>query len=718
MAVIPSTKQAFPFPSRDAHNAASTTTPHNAIPITTQGSFSLSEAINLADLKLPTTCNNLRIKSDGKNITMPGATSYQRLHNVSLNIVGNDHTGYDLEISTNTEKENANTEQDKTLTFELADGASIEITHAQAKTLGKITHDLIENCEATENDNNIFTLENTSLQTFSNYLDLCSNTRRSQDAIRPINAVALLKLADFLGNKRALQMCKFWVFQNMGVHLASTNKPLLQQRLLSLTELPYTLWADTETTHHGNTVIKPGLLKQVLCMAFPSTPLKDRSLDNRKFSIEKMYNDIAALQGKTPSETKKLIQMPQIHQSYSTVRSDLVRSIKCNAIDALTSCLNRTENLTNNGVFKEIEKRKALDPFRPSRYNHHEKSNILCNAIEAALPKTPGQTTHYECLELLLDTITTVCGPTVVADTLNSSRGLTLLNITAQANDFRALKMLIDAGAKGKNTGCLGEFAQNGNHEAIELLLSHGANPNEDFAILEAITHNQAATFESLLNAGAQLSGALYHQTKSPINLAAATGNIALINRLIDMGCAVDDIHQQEKLGTRTTEEYIMDNGRPYTYRVHRNVRINDYETPLLAALRKGQTETAIHLITQGADLNQPVRRKNALEAAVQGDCTSPSQTSNMRHLIEHHPSFIESTTPDVAAKCLRLAARSQQHELLELLLTQPVFSNKKVLRLKSENGKTAYQLYRKNEGARKDILKRLSTSPLPPFRK
>lgn len=630
------------------------------------------------------------------------------------------------------------------ITLNLKD-AEIYVSAEEAVRLGGIIKDAVTDFDQDSGPLE-HPLQQADLFTFEHYRKLCANPSSSnEDALTPVSAMRLLSLSDYIGNDTAVSACKAWLFEKADYGTANRNESLFQSRLLQLMlEVSPSLWIDDldhPANQHSRTpgtstpsVNKPGLLKQLLIMAYPSTPLRHPEQNSDPASsIEGLYNYLVKQHdaGRITSLYEPLnLEMPKESHHLRSITINIEKCLRTNSTDALSAIFSATTREGTQGYdrhlaryFREICKKTNLNASENSkseeRYengiNEDSHPNTFCDAIFEAIPQNEFQRSSSEALALYIKTIQKRCGPTIVEATLQSPRGDSLLRAAAAVNDFATVQLLMQAGArikhikrgKLKKPEAIASFSKFGNHQAVDFLLNAGDSPNAHKALYYAIKYNHHSVVDCLVSAGASLSGSRYKRNHTPINLAALLGRPEIVSLLESKGCDINTVHTRfARIPTgrleRNPNGYIEVS--EVTFRpIVEHCEMAIQETPLLTAISGGQLELASELLERGALMPATAW---TVHAAIESDLYAGGDDF-LQIVLDHYPQTLEALSVQQAGNLLRLVIERQNQTLLNKMLTLPIFTSDSVKRNKGlpqikspEDEVTAYKLYKSlNQG-------------------
>ncbi|KAJ3291366.1 hypothetical protein HK104_006161 [Borealophlyctis nickersoniae] len=182
------------------------------------------------------------------------------------------------------------------------------------------------------------------------------------------------------------------------------------------------------------------------------------------------------------------------------------------------------------------------------------------------------------------------------------------IHAAATCGSVDCLGVLLEAGADIEEVDedgwtALHYAARNGQAEAVQALLEHGANVNCTTTLGHRVMHfavlcDNVGVLTSLLDHGADIEQLTQIDADTeemgyyaPLQFAAYCGSLEAVNLLLDRGAAVEGVH----------DELV--------------------ESPLFAALRGQEIDTARALLTKGADMYRQVnnRRTTPLNIAAKG---------------------------------------------------------------------------------------------------
>jgi uncharacterized protein len=169
--------------------------------------------------------------------------------------------------------------------------------------------------------------------------------------------------------------------------------------------------------------------------------------------------------------------------------------------------------------------------------------------------------------------------------------GMTALLWAVHHDGFDTAKLLVDAGADVSamnryGVSPLSVACTNGNTAMVELLLEAGADPNTSLpggetVLLTAARTGKVGPVKALIARGAKVDGTEPRFGQTPVMWAAADGNAAVVEALIEAGADF-------------------------------NRRLDSGFTPLLFAVREGETEVVHTLLAAGADINENITPRKA----------------------------------------------------------------------------------------------------------
>jgi hypothetical protein len=645
------------------------------------------------------------------------------------------------------------------VTFELSNG-EIYLTDTEVIKLGGIIKDAATDFDET-NAPLCQPLRDVDQFVFDKYRKLCEcPSANNREALSPSVAMKLLNLSDYIGNEAAVNACKSWAFNNIHRMLASTSarhvNTLFHQRIQDLVlETPPALWAD-DLDHPANTscvksaqtaliantelsatptpsVNKPGFLKQLLIMAFPTLPLSNPAQDDRPIeSIEGIYNHIVreyesgrlehgALSFRLPDQdTTRLCSVEALH-----------RSLETNATDAFSHLFTRdfcnekspdydsslSKYIKSICAESQNSRNQSQNSIIPMDAKHH-----FYNAVSKAINGHHNGRANLEVLSLYISTMQARWGARTVERILESEGtvGERLLYAAAKSNDLEVVKLLVDAGApahdeNGRDTKAINVFSKVGNREAVQYLLDQGVSPDAEEALEIAIEHNRLDIVDCLVSAGATLSGNHYDSVDSPLNLAARFGRTEIFDRLLAAGCEINDVHvRNARIPTgkyhRNSNGHIEINERTLAAKAEK-ILVRLRESPLVTALSGGAVELATVLFNQGALLSD---EGWAAHEAVDGDLVDGGDRC-LKLLLKHYPNAFDKIGTEQAGKIIRDIAASGNEALLRSALELPALTTNEAKRSKgiapgrertgAPREITAYDIYRGKPQCQPELL-------------
>ena len=184
-------------------------------------------------------------------------------------------------------------------------------------------------------------------------------------------------------------------------------------------------------------------------------------------------------------------------------------------------------------------------------------------------------------------------------------RNATALMVAMTGNHESSAVALIDAGADPNGRGnsamnYLEDAAMSGMTGVVDALIRNGTDLDTygSSALHWAVSGGHTATARRLIDAGVDVNATISRSSRPLISTAAASGNTALVQLLLERGADIGQIdetnsplHPVATRGDTELAELLMANGTPSTANV------------VLAAMRNGHGETAAVLIN-GTDLD------------------------------------------------------------------------------------------------------------------
>ena len=163
-----------------------------------------------------------------------------------------------------------------------------------------------------------------------------------------------------------------------------------------------------------------------------------------------------------------------------------------------------------------------------------------------------------------------------------------------------------------------------GNINIIQLLLSHGADPNFPWGnsvLCEAVKNGDIEIVNLLLQYGANVNLRSGHWSRVPIHTAAKFNHFELIKILISHGADVNatdnkgitPLHLVSRFGNIRIVRFLVEHGADV------NAEDDDYGmTPLYKAIKHGNSEVIKFLINNGANVKFKCKNKTSLIMAVE----------------------------------------------------------------------------------------------------
>lgn len=278
-------------------------------------------------------------------------------------------------------------------------------------------------------------------------------------------------------------------------------------------------------------------------------------------------------------------------------------------------------NLINTQIYNEFTKKDnaqqlLLSPFYSAIYEGNRallkkllESGVSINGIEPTLGETP-LTWAIKAKQAGVAEDLIGNGSNLSATNKN---GFTPLYLAVQSNNMVAVELLIQHGAEVNQdvNGFTPVYvaAQNNFGEICSLLISAGANvtiDKEGFTPLyAAIKHNHVNIAEMLAKAGASINANVPQINSSLLHLAIYNGHLESTSFLIEQGA---DIEGRNPANDTPLLIAIVENHIEIVKKLLlSNVDINkgiDGFTPLYLSVNKGYEEIVTLLVNNGADLN------------------------------------------------------------------------------------------------------------------
>jgi uncharacterized protein len=243
----------------------------------------------------------------------------------------------------------------------------------------------------------------------------------------------------------------------------------------------------------------------------------------------------------------------------------------------------------------------------------------------------------------------------------------------------------------------------------VDSLLAKGADPNarstgdRPISVLESFISNpesdsaldgQIACIESLVKSGAQINAATSQQGDTPLMLAAARSNTALISRMLSLGASV---HAKTRLGMTALFQASL-SGRTENVQSLINAGANSNDTlsgsmagytPLLAAIVSGHEDTADALLKHSSKVT--VNSRSAIFPGHQSGSYTALVAAVEKGMTKLVPALlakgadINANGNDRGSTAIMVAGQQNNLNLLALLLQK-----KPNLEIKNAEGETA----------------------------
>ena len=265
----------------------------------------------------------------------------------------------------------------------------------------------------------------------------------------------------------------------------------------------------------------------------------------------------------------------------------------------------------------------------------------------------------------------------------------TPLSAAAGSKDMETLRLLLEAGAKTTCNGAspLVEAAKVGWQEGVQCLLESGADVNEEglwktdpsspeeevLPLICAVHSGNIAVVDQLLDAGAQLDPEEDESMDSALTQAVRDGSREMVTHLLERGASLEESHtwwdpplaEAIKCQDAAMVCLLLESGA--SVEKYFTEPFADFRTtPLCVAAMNEAEEVVRILIAAGAQVNDPTPRHTPLEiAASEGDV-------NMVRLLLELGADVNAPLPeDFSSGCTALmgAATSGVPEVVKLLL-------------------------------------------------
>lgn len=271
---------------------------------------------------------------------------------------------------------------------------------------------------------------------------------------------------------------------------------------------------------------------------------------------------------------------------------------------------------------------------------------------------------HTEIMAFLLDK-----GALIDAENDTQTSALTR---AATRGDQQTVAFLLSKGANmnplGDQRPALHAAAQQGHTETVQLLLSKGADINlqsgEGTALIAAAWYGHAETVNLLLSKGANI-GQQSNERGTALIAAAWNGHTETVDLLLSKGAKIDlQIDEQATvMNTPARPEFVT--GVDMLFGANREMQSGKGLTALIAAARKGHTETVELLLSKGANIH--------LQNNEQGTVLIAAARNGRYGIVE----LLLSKGADINVQndqlgsALTVAARNGQNKTVELLLSK-----------------------------------------------
>ncbi len=265
----------------------------------------------------------------------------------------------------------------------------------------------------------------------------------------------------------------------------------------------------------------------------------------------------------------------------------------------------------------------------------------------------------------------------------------TPLSAAAGSKDMETLRLLLEAGAKTTRNGAspLVEAAKVGWQEGVQCLLESGADANEEglwktdpsspeeevLPLICAVHSGNIAVVDQLLDAGAQLDPEEDESMDSALTQAVRDGNREMVTHLLERGASLEESHtwwnpplaEAIKCQDAAMVRLLLESGA--SVEKYFTEPFADFRTtPLCVAAMNEAEEVVRTLIAAGAQVNDPTPRHTPLEiAASEGDV-------NMVRLLHELGADVNAPLPEdfpPGYTVLMGAATSGVPEVVKLLL-------------------------------------------------
>ncbi len=202
------------------------------------------------------------------------------------------------------------------------------------------------------------------------------------------------------------------------------------------------------------------------------------------------------------------------------------------------------------------------------------------------------------------------------------------LLIATQKNQLPVVEFLlsqkVDVNTNKEDTTPLIEATKHSDGKIAALLLQHGADPsivaeNQDSALIGAIINKNLTLAKELLKKKNPISTCKYGCVSPPILQAIDSGNIAMIELLINNGASLDAYDYSSLSGAMHAA--VQDNAKVVRMLLKKglkaDIRNGSSDTPLDSALETGRTEIAKLFFNAGVQEKSKVYDGNHLHNAI-----------------------------------------------------------------------------------------------------
>lgn len=371
-------------------------------------------------------------------------------------------------------------------------------------------------------------------------------------------------------------------------------------------------------------------------------------------SISPPHNSVHVWRADFEGAHARIMALPIIKEYYNTHRPNQNKCYSPSHIHVLVLRIERLQFDLDHGISPDLVSTTTED-FQTLGYNASDES-LLHTAIHAIMKYNKNglarSAQSTECIHKAIDIVTLLLAynadPNRIStyryfgDNYNTITTETPLSLSIKSGFNQAIEVLfehskypivVDIILDNKSPLILAIEHKN---TGLELLLKHGANPNQSWQdqtntpLTLALFHNNNEALELLLAHGANPNQTWEGQTNTPLTLAVRENNVKAVQLLLDA------VHP-------------ADINKPY---INKGGNIAS-ETPLHIALRQKNPILVKLLLERGADLaaitiervktllnHQP----QSIEKTVDAIATSPECEALIKEALLHNPNNEQNT--------------------------------------------------------------------------